>query len=210
MNNRILSSIAFVVALGIFFFYINPTWTGSIATTQASIAADDQALLAAQQYTSQQNQLAAARDAIDPANLKALETFLPDSVDNVGLILDLNALAARSGLSVSNVDVVTLSQSSGGSGSAAAAGAGAGAGAGPAGPAGPAAMPGAGLPAAPSNPVNSVNLNLSAVGTFSAFQNFLIGLEKSARLLDVSDIVVKGSDTGVYTYQMVIRLYWLH
>lgn len=188
MSSRILPSIAFIAALGIFFLYVNPMWTGTIASANASIASDNQALLAAQQYTAQQNQLAAARDAIDPANLKALTTFLPNSVDNVGLILDLNALAARSGLSVSNIDVVTASADSG-SGSA---GAGAGA-----------------LPAAPANPVNSVNLNLSALGTFSAFQNFLIGLEKSARLLDVSDIVVKGSDTGVYTYQMVIRLYWL-
>jgi hypothetical protein len=54
-----------------------------------------------------------------------------------------------------------------------------------------------------------VNLNLSALGTFAAFQNFLIGIERSARILDISDIVVKGSDTGVYSYQMVIRLYWL-
>lgn len=189
MTSRILPAVAFAAALGIFFLYVNPMWTGTIATANASIAADDQALLAARQYSAQQNQLAAARDAIDPANLKAINTFLPDSVDNVGLILDLNALAARSGLSVSNIDVASASADSGAS-SAPSAGMGA-------------------LPAAPANAVNSVNLNLAAVGTLAAFQNFLIGVEKSARILDISDIVVKGSDTGVYSYQMVIRLYWL-
>jgi hypothetical protein len=40
-------------------------------------------------------------------------------------------------------------------------------------------------------------------------QTFLTGIEKSARLLDVQDILVTGSDTGVYTYQMTMRLYWL-
>jgi hypothetical protein len=189
MTSRILPAIAFAAALGIFFLYVNPMWTGTIAAAKASIAADDQALLAAKQYSAQQNQLAAARDSIDPANLSALSVFLPDSVDNVGIILDLNALAARSGLSVSNIDVVTMAADSG-AGSAQGAGLGA-------------------LPAAPANPVNSVNLNLSALGTFAAFQNFLIGIERSARILDISDIVVKGSDTGVYSYQMVIRLYWL-
>ena len=37
----------------------------------------------------------------------------------------------------------------------------------------------------------------------------MAGIEKSLRLLDVQDLVVKGSDTGVYTYQMHIRFYWL-
>jgi hypothetical protein len=184
MNSRILPMLAFIIALAIFFAYVNPTWTGSIAQAQATIAADNEALLAAKQYTAQQNQLAAARDSIDPANLNALTTFLPDSVDNVGLILDLNALAARSGLSVANIDVITTSAPA----SNATTGA---------------------LPAAPKNQVSSVDLAFSATGTFNSLQSFLVGIEKSARLLDVHDLTVRGSDTGVYTYQMNIRLYWL-
>jgi len=188
MNNNILPSVALVVAVGIFFIFINPTWTVEIAATQAAIAADDQALAAADVYTKQQNQLASARDGIDPANLAALITLLPNSVDNVGLILDLNALAARSGLSVANIDVIT--NASGQQGTSAGTNTGA-------------------LPLTALNPVGSVDLSLSAVGTLTALKTFLDGIEKSARLLDVHDLVVKGSDTGVYTYQMVLRLYWL-
>ncbi len=183
MNSRILPSIATLIAIGIFFAYVNPTWNGSIASLKADIAFDDEALAAAKQYSAQQNQLAASRDAIDPANLAAVSILLPDSVDNVGLILDLNALAARSGLSVASIDVVTgdstaRSQSSG-------------------------ALP------ATADLVGSVDLSLSAVGTFTALQTFLVGVEKSARLLDVRDLVVRGSNTGVYDYQMTLRLYWL-
>lgn len=186
MNSRILPMIAFTVALGIFFAYVNPTWTGSIAEAREKITAADQALLAAKRYTAQQNQLAAARDAIDAANLAALTTFLPDSVDNVGLILDLNALAARSGLSISNIDVIT--SATGANAESANTGA---------------------LPTVGLTPVNSVDLTLSAAGTFSALQTFITGVEKSARLLDIHDVVVRGSETGVYTYQMKVRLYWL-
>ncbi len=186
MNSRILASLALIAAAGIFFAYVSPTWSGSIAAAQAAISADDQALAAAQQYTAEQNQLASARDAIDPASLASLSTFLPGSVDNVGLILDLNALAARSGLSVANIDVAA-----GGAGTGSSQSAGT-------------------LPTAASNPVGSVDLSLSASGTFAALQAFLSGVEMSARLLDLRDLVVKGSDTGVYNYQMTIRLYWLH
>lgn len=186
MNSRILPMFAIIVAAGIFFAYVNPAWTGSIAEARAKIAADDQALIAAKRYTAQQNQLAAARDAIDAANLAALTTFLPDSVDNVGLILDLNALAARSGLTISNIDVIT--NAAGANTQEANTGA---------------------LPTAGLTPVNSVDLSLSALGTFGALQTFIVGIEKSARLLDIHDLVVRGSETGVYSYQMTVRLYWL-
>lgn len=186
MNDRIIPLLAFLVGLGIFFSYVQPTWSGTVAETKVAIAAADQALAAASAYVSQQNVLVAAQNAIEPANLERLGTFLPDSVDNVGLILDLNALAARSGLSLSNIDVSTNAAAFAASSLA----------------------PGA-LPAARTNPVGSIDLSLSAVGTYSALQEFLAGVEKSQRILDIRDIVVKGSDTGVYNYQMKIRLFWL-
>lgn len=185
MKDNILPAFALIIAVIIFFAYVNPTWTGSIAATKSAIADDNQALVAADTYTKQQNQIASARDAIDPANLSALSTLLPGSVDNVGLILDLNALAARSGISVANIDVVTETSGQQSSNSGALAS------------------------SDQQNPIGSVDLSLSAVGTFAALQAFLDGIEKSARLLDVHDLTVKGSDTGVYTYQMSLRLYWL-
>jgi len=187
MSDRVLPLVALLVAVGIFFVYVNPTWSGPIAATKEEIALNDQALKAADQFAAQQNALAAARNAIDPANLARLSTLLPDSVDNVVLILDLNALAARSGFSLANIDVISNT----------------------AGGAGVSAPQGQGLPAAGTNPVGSIDLSLSAVGTYAAMQAFLTGVERSARLLDVRDIVVRGSDTGVYNYQMVLRLYWL-
>ncbi|MDP2651627.1 MAG: type 4a pilus biogenesis protein PilO [bacterium] len=185
MNSRILSIFALVAALGIFFGYVNPAWNVGIAATKVALVSDDQALAAASQYTAQQSELAAKRSAIDPADLARLSAFLPDSVDNVGLILNLNALAARSGLSLSNIDVMSNAPSTTGN---AAVGA---------------------LPVSNASPVSSIDISLSAVGTYTAFQAFLAGVEKSQRLLDIRDITVKGSDTGVYKYQMTLRLYWL-
>jgi Tfp pilus assembly protein PilO len=178
--NQILSIGAFVLSLGILFGYIQPTWSGSIARVKANIVGTEQALATAQAYSAQQNQLASARNTINPDMLTRLEKFLPDSVDNVGLILDLNALAGRAGVSLSNIDVAlpdtkrSTDQAS------------------------------FKLPS-----VGSLNLSLTAIGSYSAFRSFLENIEKSARLLDVQAISVRGSDTGVYEYQMTIRLYWL-
>lgn len=177
MSSRILPVIALMLSIGIFFAYVDPLWTGKVAETKVAIAADESALQAAQDYKARENELAAQRDAIDPANLARVQSFLPDSVNNVNLILNVNALAARSGLALSNIDVAksdsgaAVTQSSG--------------------------------------PIGTVDLSLSAVGTYSALKNFLQGVEKSARLLDIREIQVRGSDSGVYDYQMTIRLYWL-
>ena len=180
MTSRLFPVFALLAAAGIFFGYVNPVWTGPIAATKASIALDDQALAAAEQYSAQQNDLAAKRSAIEHANLAKLASFLPDSVDNVGLILDLNALAARSGISISNIDILTS----------------------------PAESAKTSLPSGASL-IGSVDLSLSAVGTYPSLKSFLAGVERSARLLDVQSLSVKGSETGVYTYEIKLRLYWL-
>ena len=184
MNSRILPALAFVIAIAIFFSYTSPTWNGSIAAAKAAIANDKEALDAAHAYVAEQNQLASERDAIDPESLKALATFLPNSVDNVSLTLDLNALAARSGLSISNIDVTGKETEQSATDN--------------------------GFSIADNDPVGSVTISLSAVGTFGALEKFLYGVEMSARLLDVRDLTIKSSDTGVYDYTMTLRLYWLH
>ncbi len=178
MNDKALPIFAVIVAALIFFGYVSPTWNGEIATMKIAIASNNEALAAADEYDKQKSQLTSARNAIDPKDLARLTAFLPDSVNNVRLILDLDALAARSGLSLSNIDVVDSSS--------------------------PNAKAGTN-----TNPVGSIDLTLSAVGTYSALQSFLTGVEKSVRLLDVRDLTVKGSATGAYNYQMTVRLYWL-
>ncbi|MFM2330876.1 MAG: hypothetical protein RLZZ26_383 [Candidatus Parcubacteria bacterium] len=188
MSSRVLPTLAILIAVGIFFAYVSPLWSQQITATKDAIAKDDQALAAAKQYSARETELAQKRDAIDPNNLLRINTFLPDSVDNVGLILNINALAARSGLLLSNVDVAGNPLDDSAQSTARGAN---------------------GPSVAASNPVGSVDLSLSAIGTYAALQAFLTGIEKSARLLDVRDIHVTGSDTGVYTYQMTMRLYWL-
>jgi len=180
MNSHILPLIALVISVGTFFTYVNPNWSGTIVETKAAIAADNEALDAVLLYTDQLNKLSSDRNKIDPEDIDRLTIFLPDSVDNVGLILDLNALAARSGLSLSNIDVSSNTTATNASGAPES-----------------------------TNPLGSADLNLSAVGTYSALKTFLGSVEKSQRLLDVRDLSIKGSETGVYSYQMRLRFYWL-
>ncbi len=68
---------------------------------------------------------------------------------------------------------------------------------------------GAGDVTTPPTEVGSIDMTFSATGSYQAFRTFITGIEHSTRLLDVTNLTVKGSDTGVYGYDMTVRLYWL-
>lgn len=182
--SRILPIVALLIALGLFLGYINPTRTGSIAATKAQIDSYESALEAAEHFKEREGQLVVAQANIPSDGLARLAAFLPDGVDNVQIILDLNTLAARSGMTLSDFDTAG----------------------------GPQAGQGVDDPAASlesDGPIDSLEITVSATGTYASFRNFVDGIESSLRMLDVVSVSVQDSATGVYTYDMTIRLYWL-
>ncbi|KND51376.1 MAG: putative pilO [Parcubacteria bacterium C7867-001] len=190
MISRILPFLTVLVAVGVFFGYINPTYTGPVAELRDRIHDYDQALAAAAEFKEREAQLLAERNNIPEEGIKRVEAFLPDGVDNVQLILDLNTLANRSGLKITNVAVsmaATPNTTPGSIGNA-----------------------GTALPLTTNtSPVESINMTMSATGSYTAFRTFLLGVERSLRPLDLVHLSLKDSDTGVYTYEMAFRIYWL-
>jgi hypothetical protein len=108
-------------------------------------------------------------------------------VNNVQLILDIDGLAARSGMTLSNFDIDTKSVSNGTAGSDPTA-----------------------IALQSNNPVDSVNLTLETTGTYTEFRTFLTGIQQSLRPLDITSITVAPGDKGIYKYSLTVRIYWLH
>lgn len=190
MISRLSPAVATLLAIGLFFGYVNPTRTGKIAETRAQIESYESALVAAERFKQKESELIIARANVPSDGLARLTSFLPDGVDNVQIILDLNALAARSGMTLSDFNT-SNDESVGGTESTTVV---------------PAAD---GLAFEEQEPVESLDLTISATGTYTSFRAFLEGIEQSLRLLDVVSVKVTDSDTGVYSYDMTIRLYWL-
>lgn len=171
-------------ALG--FFYIKPTYEVNIADTTAKIQSYDAALVAADRFAKKEAELTAASNGISGTSINRLNTYLPDNVDNIQLILDLNALAARSNMSLGNFNVVLPDENS-------------------------TSTPDTGAALTPTNSlVDHTDFPVTATGTYQSFRVFLSALENSLRPLDVHSLKVNQSKTGVYTYDFVIRIYWLH
>lgn len=179
--NRILPIVLILIAVGLFFGYVNPTYTGPVAQLKSEIKSYDSALAAAKQFKAKEEQLKAMKSAIPLEDEARVEAFLPDSVDNVQLILDLNALAERSGLTLSNFDVASSR----------------------------AEQEGDRILLESESPVQSLDLSLSATGDYESFKSFLLGAELSLRPLDLTELSLSDSATGIYSYDMTFRIYWL-
>lgn len=180
--SRILPTVLILIAIGLFFGYVNPTYSGKIAELRAEIQSYDDALSAAEAFRDKEGQLMAERGSLPAEGLERVETFLPDGVDNVQLILDLNALASRSGITLSNFDIERREEPTNQNGS---------------------------LPLQSEGPIDSLDLSVSATGTYASFKAFLEGAEWSLRPLDLVELQIQDSQSGVYLYTMTFRIYWL-
>jgi hypothetical protein len=186
--NRVLPFIALISSVGLYFSYIRPTIDGPIAETKQQLINYDSALAAASHFNEKDAELTKQSNSIPGTSLDRLNALLPNSVDNIRLILDLNALAAKSGMVLSAFNISDTGAASASSSLKKLELSGSGTG----------------------NTLDSIVISFSASGTYQSFHVFLAALESSLRTFDVESVTIQDSRTGVYTYAMNVRVYWLH
>lgn len=189
MMQRALPILLVIVAIGIFFAYTNPTYSGPVTEARTEVESLNSALEAADAFSDRENELERERLALPADKLARLNAFLPDNVNNIQLILDLNDLARRSSIKLSNFNVGSSGEEGGeesGTGDE-----------------------GGALAIGSTEAVESIEITLTAEGSYTAFRTFLEAAEKSLRLLDLAAVSVKSANSGVYTYNMTFRIYWL-
>ncbi len=178
--------ILIAIAVTSFFTYTNPAYSGAggINDLKAQYQKYDEALSNAKTLKELMGTLAKKRADINPSDLDRLNKLLPDSVNNVRLVLDLNALGAPIGVSIDNVKFEEQKENQGSQD--------------------PRAV------AESKKDYGTFNIDFSISGTYPGFVNFLGQLDQSLRLLDVSSITFATTDTkDVYRYDFKVKTYWL-
>lgn len=171
-----------VIAGGIFFGFINPTYT-SLKALKAEEATYDGALSRSRELQSVRDKLLARYNTFSTNNLARLSKLIPDNIDNVRLILDLDGIAAGYGMHVRNVSLdANASQAS---------------------------RTAQGQVGPGDARYDYVTLSFTVSGTYDTFRAFLADLESSLRLVDVSGISFSSTPTGLYEYTVGIKTYWL-
>jgi len=172
-----------ILAVGIFFTYIQPQNEKLLELKKTEV-----------QYTSAQkqaNNLRTTREGLQDTFKKVniqdqerLKLMLPDSVDNVRLLLDLTELARQQfGIELSTVNI-----SSGGSGEE---------------DSGKIIIDNA------NTGVGTVRVSFNFITTYEEYKEFLQALEKSLRLFDIKRLTVRTSEGPLNSYSVAFDTYWL-
>ena len=190
----IIAIVGVALAGGIFFWYTKPAYDG-VQEVRAKIAQYDEALNKAAELQKRKQELLSRFNTFNPSDIERLEKLLPNHVDNVRLILDLDALAARFGIALQNVDVSS-------SGSQDAKG-----------------KTPIGSVGAANQKYDSLTFTFATIATYSNFVRFLTALESSLRIVDLESLSMtsggnaaaanKATSEPLYNFKITLRTYWL-
>lgn len=190
MIRLILPILLVAAALGGFFKFTDPV-LGEIDALKTERTKLNEALDNAKKLKTVQENLLAAYRNIAPADLERLNKFLPDNIDNVRLIIDVDNIARQSGMTIQGIKIKTeegqeeasvLEQGRGGD----------------------------------TGGPQAVILGFSVTGPYANFQLFLSDLARSLRLVDAEVVgFSSGGAAGaagardIYTYNVEIKTFWL-
>lgn len=186
------------MAGGVFFWYIDPTYKG-IQELEAQNVRLDEALEKARELQAVRDELLSRYNTFAAEDISRLQKLLPDNIDNIRLVLDVDTIAAAYGLQITDFGIATEEEGAASTGQTASAPT-------------TTSVPEEGEATADPEGVNSVLLQFSVNATYQQFLTFTRDLEKSLRLVDIVlvELNAASADTGVYSYRVTIKTYWLN
>ncbi len=186
--NIITPIILIIISIAIAFGYIDPNYRGENPenrSVKSLISENDeyiQALNNSNKIREKRNSLSQRKAQISPEQISDLERLLPDNIDNIKLVIDIKNIASKpenGNLTLSGIKLNTA-------------------------PVGDSKKIGT-----DNGKTGNVTLSFNTVSSYDNFYKFLSDLEKSLRLVDIVDLSVTSSDTGLYNFSVTLKTYWL-
>ncbi len=208
--------ILIAISITVFFVFISPLYQ-DISKLHLQVRSYNEALDNSKALENERDKLTAKYNSINPDNLIKLEKLLPENIDNIRLILEIEQIAMPYGMVLREVKYNTDNTKDNKT---------------TASPASPSPSPssppinsgavvGGGVVAQKSNKdYGSWDLEFSTVGSYNNFINFTKDLERNLRIVDISSITFSSGGGGVgsasssttsdsYKYNFKVKTYWL-
>jgi Tfp pilus assembly protein PilO len=181
MSKNATPLILIVLAIGIYFTFTRV----KIDELKVIRAVNDQyetALQNSETLVKTRDKVLKTYNQIDPINQDRLDKIVPDNVDNVRLIIDVNGVASRHNIVVKNIKTSTSGDASGQTSE---------------------------IDTNNASEYNTVVLSFDISTNYQTFVAFLKDLEASLRILEISKITLKATDTGIFDYTVEAKTFWL-
>ena len=184
---KLIAQLLFIAgAIAIFVLYTNPEYA-IIQQQQADYQKLSSANSKAMELRVKREQILKDRGTISDVQIANLNKFLPDGVENVKLIIDIQNISSlvlaqdiRGAKVISSANTKTTSSGNASAGVT-----------------------------SDGKKYGTIALNFSVTTTYDKFILFLQSLENNLRLVDVSDISFTSTDTDKYDFNVTLQTYWL-
>lgn len=177
---NIISIVLIILAITLFAFFTNPRYA-SVRELSVEQQRFDDALDRSKELVALRDALLSKYNSIKGEDLKRIGTMLPDSIDTVRLIIDINTLASRYGMSLGNISIGS-----------------------------PDEVQTDGALGPSSDDFGRLSLSFTVLSTYDRFRAFLADLERSLRLVDVTSLSFGSpGQSGMTSYQVTFTTYWL-
>jgi Tfp pilus assembly protein PilO len=200
MNKNVTPLILIVLAIGIYFTYTKGQ-INEMKAIRVVNAGYEQALSNSEKLIKTRDEVLNTYNNIAEEDRARLEKMLPDNVDNIRLIIDVNGVAARYGLTLKNIKTNASAVAPTNTTSTVKPGQNTNTN----------MSPTMNIPNTVkiANSYDTVILSFSVNTNYQTFINLLRDLEASLRIMDISKITVTANDTGLYDYGVELKTYWL-
>lgn len=199
MMRFIMPIILVAIAGSLFFVLANPLY-GDIKLLREEAASYNEALDNSKALENERDKLTAKYNAIDPANLMNLTKLLPENVDNIRLILEIEQIAMPYGMLLKDIQYNADDEKTEEEGGR--------------------VVGGASTNLTTSKNYGVFDLEFTTSGSYDNFINFTRALESNLRIVDISSISFSSNtvnNVGVpkttlpesYQYHFKIKTYWL-
>lgn len=177
-------------SIALFFFFINPLYQ-EIEGIRALSVSYNEALGNSKALEAERDKLTEKYNTFSQSDIEKLQKLLPDNIDNIRMILEMEKIASPYGMVIRDVKYDASETTT---------------------------TTGRGVQAGASrSPYGIWNFSFSTEGSYNNFISFLKDLESNLRIVDVSSIEFSAGDiVGLdpnlpisYKYQFSIKTYWL-
>lgn len=174
--------ILIIISGALFLTWIDPTYS-EIRDLQVENQSYDEALDKTTEIREFRRTIQSQYNAIDSVDQNRLKKTLPTHIDNIQLILDINSIADKNGMTIRDVRIDRRGTADAGRETI---------------------DTGAGL-------YQTVEFPFSVVSTYENFKRLLDDLSLSLRIVDVTSVGVSGITEGdeFYRFDVGIKTYWL-
>lgn len=187
MIQILLPLVMIASSVGLYFGYIDQTYQ-NIKVLNEQKQEYDAAIQNANQLTERRNALVSKVNALPSSEVDRLNKLIPDYVDSVRLIMEVDRIALKYGMSLREVRTDDLNKGK--------------------------ASETLGTLGAPQKDYDNVNLSFSVLTTYQVFKQFMAELESNLRVSDVNKIsftAPQGSakNQDLYQFGVSLKTYWL-